>query len=222
MGTDQFDWKRMSFKGNKVWLQVDKEDNAIVKNGKVLIKYQKKQDYEYWVHEDTVKIIDPSTLKKKGTNRKTLKKKTHKSPESDQKKYLVPDGGISVYTDGATSGNPGPSGIGVVLRFKDHIKEISENIGIATNNIAELKAIQAGLLEIKNKDLPVRLFTDSGYSYGLLVLGWKAKKNVELVQTIKTLMKQFKDLKLIKVKGHAGIPDNELADTLATSAVNKG
>ncbi|MEA3417444.1 MAG: RNase H family protein, partial [Thermodesulfobacteriota bacterium] len=52
------------------------------------------------------------------------------------------DNTISIYTDGASSGNPGPSGIGILLRFKDHEKEISRNIGTATNNIAELEAIK--------------------------------------------------------------------------------
>ena len=84
---------------------------------------------------------------------------------------------IRIYADGASSGNPGPSGIGVLLRYREHEKEISRNIGLGTNNIAELEAIRTGLLEVKNPDLPVRVYTDSGYAYGLLTLGWKARKN---------------------------------------------
>jgi ribonuclease HI len=92
---------------------------------------------------------------------------------------------ICIFSDGASSGNPGPSGIGVLLRFGKHEKEISEYIGTATNNIAELKAIEAGLLAVKNTDLPVRIFTDSNYAYGVLALGWKARANRQIVESIK-------------------------------------
>ncbi len=107
----------------------------------------------------------------------------------------------------------------MVLRFGTHEKEISEYIGLATNNIAELKAIQAGLLAVKKTDLAVRIFTDSRYAYGVLALGWKAKANNEMVQSIKKTMEKFKNLKIVKVKGHAGDEGNERADFLATSAI---
>jgi len=126
---------------------------------------------------------------------------------------------VWVFTDGASSGNPGPSGIGVVLRFGEHSKEISEYIGVATNNVAELKAIQAGLSALKNKNLPVRIFTDSSYAHGVLVLGWKAKANNQIVESIKKMMKKFKNLQIIKVRGHTGDKGNERADFLATSAI---
>ena len=129
---------------------------------------------------------------------------------------------VCLFTDGASSGNPGPSGIGVLLRYGEHEKEISKYIGNATNNIAELKAIEAGLSALKNMDLPVRLFTDSKYAYGLLVLNWKARKNQEMVESIKKIMDGFKDLQIIKVKGHSGHPGNERADYLATSAIKQG
>ena len=117
--------------------------------------------------------------------------------------------------------SPGPSGIGVLLRFGDHEKEISEYIGPATNNIAELKAIQAGLQALKNTLLPVQIFTDSSYAYGVLALGWKARANLELVEAIKKTMKKFKDVRIFKVKGHAGHKYNERADFLATSAIKR-
>ena len=147
-----------------------------------------------------------------GKTRKTV------SPSSDLPDSEDPDC-IRIYADGASSGNPGPSGIGVLLRYREHEKEISRNIGLGTNNIAELEAIRTGLLEVKNPDLPVRVYTDSGYAYGLLTLGWKAKKNTELVSDIRMLMKRFKNLTFIKVKGHSGIEGNERADKLATSAI---
>jgi ribonuclease HI len=132
-----------------------------------------------------------------------------------------PKDAICIYTDGASSGNPGPSGIGILLRFGKHEKEISKNIGIATNNIAELEAIRTGLLAIKDTGLPIRVFTDSSYAYGILTQGWKARKNQNIIKSIKNIMLKFNDLKFIKVKGHAGYEGNERADFLATSAIKK-
>jgi len=217
-------WRRMAFKGNKVWMAVDEDRQPIEKNGKVLIKYQVDQDYEYWVYKNSVVPVEQrQTAPDKAVKsaRPPGKKSAGRENPADLRAVLDEDA-VLVFTDGASSGNPGPSGIGVLLRYRDNEKEISRYIGQATNNIAELSAIQAGLLEIKNKALPVRVFTDSGYAYGLLTLGWKPKKNMELVQSIKKLLSTFKDVKLIKVKGHAGMPENEKADQLAVAAVKQG
>ncbi|MCK4469395.1 MAG: ribonuclease HI, partial [Desulfobacterales bacterium] len=145
--------------------------------------------------------------------------KTKRKAEFDNE--AVNNNTIFIYTDGASSGNPGPSGIGILLRFKDHKKEISRNIGEATNNIAELEAIKTALLELKHYDYPVRVFTDSSYACGVLTLGWKARKNKELINSIKKLISKFSNLKLIKVKGHNGFDGNEKADFLATSAIRR-
>ena len=134
----------------------------------------------------------------------------------------LPDHCIKVYTDGASSGNPGPSGIGVLFLYGENRKEISFFIGRATNNKAELTAIKVGLEELKRFDLPVRVFSDSSYAIGLLAKGWKAKANQDLVFEIRSLMTKFSDLSFIKVKGHSGIKENEVADFLATSAIKKG
>ena len=91
---------------------------------------------------------------------------------------------------------------------------------MGTNNIAELEAIKTGLSEIKNPDLPVRIYTDSSYAMGLLTLGWKPKKNTALVLSIKDLIKKFKDIEFVKIKGHSGHIENEMADRLAVSAIN--
>jgi len=213
-------WKRMMFKGHKIWLRVDAHKRSIVENNKVLIKYQLDQDHEYRVPEKAVQPIDPKGLKTKARARKTDSEAPLHGP-APQPKALVPPGTIVVYTDGASSGNPGPSGIGVVLRFESRKKEISKDIGIATNNIAELMAIKTALEAIRTTDIPVQLYTDSKYCYGLLVLGWKAKRNEALVIAIRKLMKRFSNLEILKVAGHAGIADNERADHLARAGVNK-
>ena len=131
-------------------------------------------------------------------------------------------GAICIYTDGACSGNPGPAGIGVVMLYKGHRKEISRYIGLATNNIAELEAIKAGLESVRNPNLPIVLYTDSSYSLGLLTKGWKAKQNQELVQKVRLLVNRFKNLHFVKIKGHAGHPENERADRLAVQAIQTG
>jgi ribonuclease HI len=204
---DKPEWKRMRFKKNKVWLAVDRFGKPIEENGKVLIKYQLDQTHEYWVRKSNIKSLDSDPA-------------TTQQIENDPAVPQTGDiEGILIFTDGASSGNPGPAGIGVVLRFGKYEKEISEYIGLATNNIAELRAIQAGLLAVKKSDLPVRIFTDSRYAYGVLTLGWKARANNEIVQSIKKTMKKFKNLEIVKVKGHAGDKGNERADFLATSAI---
>ena len=208
-------WKRMQFKKNKVWVATNGSKKPIVKNGKVLIKYQIKQDYEYWVHEQNVVPIDTEQSKKSGKIKPAKKRKGKTKPFKEP----IPNDTVCIFTDGASSGNPGPSGVGVLLKYGEHEKEISKYIGIATNNIAELEAIKTGLLELKKTDTPVRIFTDSSYAYGLLALGWKAKKNQDIVKAIRETISKFKDLKLIKVKGHAGHAENERADFLATSAI---
>ena len=207
MAPDKPEWKRMRFKKNKVWLAVDGFGKPLEENGKVLIKYQLDQTHEYWVRKNNIKPLDsdPALTQE-------IKNDTTVDQTGDKE-------GILIFTDGASSGNPGPAGIGVVMRFGKYEKEISEYIGLATNNIAELKAIQAGLQAVKKTDLPVLIFTDSRYAYGVLTLGWKAKANREMVQSIKKKMTKFKNLKIVKIKGHAGDEGNEQADFLATSAI---
>ncbi|MGB2689870.1 MAG: ribonuclease H [Desulfobacterales bacterium] len=227
MTDDNINWKRMVFKKNKVWLATDQDQKPVTKNGKVLIRYQLDQDYEYWVLSKNINPID--SLQRKEKTKKGEKSTQKSSKQKDTKtksdtKFLIEtscDDAINIYTDGASSGNPGPSGIGVVMRFSNHEKEISRYIGITTNNMAELEAIRSGLMAVKNSNLPVRVFTDSRYAYGVLTQGWKAKKNQDIIESIKKILSKFNDLKFIKIKGHAGIEGNERADFLATSAIKK-
>jgi len=221
--TESGEWQRMWFKNNKVWMALDPKGAPLAKDGKVLIKYQLKQDYEYWVSRSNVDPIDSRPQEAPSRNRRNKRKTGSVKNESagadaawDEAAYRDK---ICVFTDGASSGNPGPAGIGVLLRYGEHEKEISKFIGNATNNIAELMAIRTGLSAVKNTTKPVRLFTDSEYAYGLLMLNWKAHKNQQMVASVKEAMARFRDLKIIKVKGHAGHPANERADFLATSAI---
>ncbi|MBU4469874.1 MAG: ribonuclease HI [Desulfobacteraceae bacterium] len=220
---DNQNWVRRMFRNNKVWMAVSPDGKALLKDGKVLLKYQLNQDYEYWVHEKSVQGIEDkgaspdqkkSSLKKPGGKIKASREKEPSTPNEEH-----PENTIYIFTDGASSGNPGPAGIGVVLKCGDLHKEISRYIGRATNNIAELEAIKTGLLAIKNPGFPVRVFTDSSYALGVIAKGWKPQKNQDLIQSILDLKNQFSDLAFIKVKGHSGHPENEAADRLATSAI---
>ena len=215
-------WKRMSFKGNKVWAEIDESGNLKAKNGKVLIKYNLKQNYQYLARLENLlpESQAVSSGKKSSASKKSGKKGNYSESDQDMDKSL-PENCIRIYTDGASSGNPGPAGIGVLLIYEENKKEISSFIGRATNNIAELTAVKVALQTVKKFDLPVRIFSDSSYVIGILTKNWKAQANQELIMEIKKLMKNFQDISFIKVKGHAGIKENEVADFLATSAIKK-
>ncbi len=131
---------------------------------------------------------------------------------------------IIIYTDGACHGNPGPMGIGVVILDRGERREVSEYLGEGTNNIAELTAILRALELVPESERgrPVLVHTDSAYALGLISMGWKPKKNIELVEELKRLAAKFPQLRMIKVAGHAGVSENERCDQLANAAVARG
>lgn len=137
---------------------------------------------------------------------------------------------ISIFTDGACSGNPGPGGWGAILRYKNHEKEISGCEKETTNNRMELLAVINALESLKTKCI-VDIFTDSQYIANAFNKGWLEKwqqngwktaakkpvKNKELwLRLVK--MAQKHDLNWNWVKGHAGHPENERCDQLAVAA----
>lgn len=127
---------------------------------------------------------------------------------------------LQVWTDGACTGNPGPAGAGALIRESGQVvHEISEYLGEGTNNIAELMAILLGLQAVDDRERPIDLMTDSSYCIGLLTKNWKAKANQELIAQVRGEVAKFKDLRFVKVPGHAGVPDNERADELAREAI---
>ncbi|MBC7959316.1 MAG: ribonuclease HI [Vallitaleaceae bacterium] len=145
---------------------------------------------------------------------------------------------IKIYTDGACRGNPGPGGYGVVLEYLDlkgqlHLKELSGGYKETTNNRMELMAVLKGL-ESLSKPCEVQVYTDSAYIVNAFNQGWlkswvangwsrgKKKepvKNEDLWRSILSLSSIHK-LELIWVKGHAGHPQNERCDELATGAAD--
>ncbi|RME24921.1 MAG: reverse transcriptase-like protein [Deltaproteobacteria bacterium] len=135
----------------------------------------------------------------------------------------LPDDAAVCFTDGACKGNPGPAGAGCVVRMPDGTRhEDWRALGTGTNNIGELTAIAMALdiLDREGFDGPVHVLTDSRYSKGVLVDGWKAKANQELVATVQDRLRR-RDVTLHWIAGHVGIPDNERADALANMGVDE-
>jgi len=129
-------------------------------------------------------------------------------------------GAVVAYADGACSGNPGPAGSGVyLLRPDGSRREEFIYLGVGTNNIAELTAILKAC-DAVDDDIPLVIHTDSQYSIGVLVKGWKAKANQELIASVKAAIARRDHFKLLYVAGHAGISGNERADQLAREAVS--
>lgn len=140
---------------------------------------------------------------------------------------------ITIYTDGACSGNPGPGGWGAVLIYNLHRKEISGGEKLTTNNRMELTALIKAL-EIVNQKCKINIFTDSKYLCDGINKGWaenwrknswkKSDKkpviNPDLWKTLLDLLQKHK-YKINWVKGHAGNPENELCDKLATDEIKK-
>lgn len=133
---------------------------------------------------------------------------------------------ITIYTDGAARGNPGPGGYGVVLLFKGHRKELSEGFRLTTNNRMELLAVIVGLEALTRKDLKIKIYSDSKYVVDAIEKGWiwnwqakrfKKKKNSDLWKRYIKLHKEF-NIEFHWVKGHADIPENERCDALAVEA----
>lgn len=140
---------------------------------------------------------------------------------------------IEIFTDGACSGNPGPGGWGVVLRYNGHEKELSGGEKETTNNRMELTAAIKGLSALK-EPCKVRLVTDSKYVADGITKGWaeswrknnwrKADKkpalNPDLWERLLDLI-VIHDVTIDWVKGHAGHPENERCDRLAVAFYQK-
>ena len=134
-----------------------------------------------------------------------------------------------MYTDGASRGNPGPGGYGVVLISGKLKKELSQGYRLTTNNRMELMGVIAGLEALKKTGLKITIYTDSQYIVKALNEGWlnkwmatnfsKGKKNKDLWVRFYNLYKQHQ-IKFVWVKGHAENMYNNRCDELATAAAD--
>ena len=139
---------------------------------------------------------------------------------------------ITIYTDGACSGNPGPGGWGAILMYKDNIKEISGGKKDTTNNVMELTAVIEALKLLKFP-CKVNLYSDSAYVVNAFLQNWvinwqknnwktSDKKDVKNKELWKELIElcNIHNVKFIKVKGHADNKYNNRCDELARNAIS--
>lgn len=140
---------------------------------------------------------------------------------------------VTLYTDGACSGNPGVGGWGAVLMFNGHEKRISGAEKETTNNRMEVFAVISGL-ECLKEPCEVTVYSDSAYTVNAFSNGWifdweksgwkradnKPVLNVDLWQRLLALTRVH-SVKFIKVKGHADNEYNNICDKLATDAIKK-
>lgn len=144
---------------------------------------------------------------------------------------------VTMYSDGAARGNPGPGGYGAILHYTGpsgqlHELELSQGYERTTNNRMELLGVIAGLESLK-RPCKVTVYSDSQYVVnafnqhwveGWLKRNWKnAKKEpVKNIDLWKRLLaaKEPHEVRFVWVRGHAGHPENERCDLLATSAAD--
>ncbi len=223
-------WRTMLLRGKRVFARCDEAGELHPDDGRIEIRYKPNDGRAYLAgvrnlepstdptvlpddHCGPAVRPDPKAKKAKGSKKKGPKAKAVPSsfPEEPE------EGAVIAYSDGACSGNPGPAGLGVVIRSAGKELRLGEYLGQGTNNIAELTAILRVLQEAPDGALTI--YTDSSYAIGLLTKGWKAKKNKELVAELRAAYDERPDTDLVYVPGHAGVHLNEIADDLAVAAV---
>jgi ribonuclease HI len=137
---------------------------------------------------------------------------------------------VTIYTDGACIGNPGPGGYGVVLLHQGDRQELSAGYRLTTNNRMEMMAAIAALEALSNPSV-VTLYSDSQYLINAMEKGWAKKwqangwkrnakemaKNPDLWERLLKLCQEHK-VKFIWVRGHSGNTENEKCDRLAVAA----
>ncbi len=133
---------------------------------------------------------------------------------------------VTIYTDGAAKGNPGPGGFGIVMKSGEHRREISQGFRKTTNNRMELLSVIVALEQLKQKPSQVTLHSDSKYVVDAVEKGWlfkwekkgfKDQKNPDLWKRFLRIYRQH-NVRFKWVKGHAGDPENERCDELAVDA----
>ena len=138
---------------------------------------------------------------------------------------------VTIYTDGACSGNPGPGGWGAILMYNGAQKEISGSNKETTNNIMEITAVLEAIKLLK-EECKVKIYSDSAYVVNAFNQGWiynwiknswktankEPVKNKELWEELYNLTKKH-DVEFVKVKGHSDNEFNNRCDYLATSEI---
>lgn len=241
-------WRKASFKGQEVWAEVNAAGALEVAGGRVGVRYSDKPGAKvYRAGASRVVLMSGAPIeagpaqtslpgvgsKKTGrgsgfgsAGRRTEAQAAQAAASAAaQIEALEREGEAAIcFTDGGCKGNPGPAGSGAVVRLPDGRRaEASLSLGRATNNIAELTAIQIALELLDEAGLApaakVVLFSDSKYARGVLTQGWKAKANPELIAGLRAALSARPGVELRWVAGHVGVADNERADALAGEGV---
>lgn len=163
------------------------------------------------------------------------KDKTRHKAASSSSRPVLPDvsskkDGVIIYTDGGCIRNPGPGGYGVLLIYDGHKKSESGGFRLTTNNRMELTACIVGLRLLKFR-CSVTLYSDSQYVVNGITKGWATRwrangwmrnatevaENADLWSELLDLCKKHR-VRFVWVRGHAGTPENEFCDQLATTA----
>jgi ribonuclease HI len=136
---------------------------------------------------------------------------------------------LTIYTDGASRGNPGPGGYGTILFWGGHRRELSAGYRYTTNNRMELMAVIAGLEALKKDNLRITIYSDSQYVVKAVEQGWLknwiatnfkgGKKNKDLWLHFNELAGK-NTIRFVWVRGHADNPHNNRCDELATAAAD--
>ena len=136
---------------------------------------------------------------------------------------------ITIYTDGASKGNPGPGGFGVVLISGAHRKELSEGFRLTTNNRMELLSVIVALEALKKEGHTATIYSDSKYVVDAVEKGWvfnwqkknfKGKQNADLWSRFLKIYPKNK-VKFVWLRGHNGSIENERCDELAVAAASE-
>jgi len=229
-------WRRCWFKSGKVWAECDAAGQLISREEKVVFAYKKGDKRTYstpaarlepiagGVAEEGDQAVMPGPSRGSPAAKNTRKKSGGRQASEEivggSQSDIVDPGAIHLWSDGACSGNPGPAGAGTVLLWGDRRKEMSTWLGDGTNNVAELVAVLQGLDSLK---APVKrklvVHTDSQYVIGVLVRGWKARANQELIAELRERLEVIPKVVWHWVRGHEGVELNERCDALARQAI---
>lgn len=230
-------WRRYRFKGRqKAWVRMDDGGEPLVQRGRIEVAFKRGDVRTYQAATGTIAPLEDAEEMSDAAweERRTeaavppSQPQAPDTPPEPEVPASPPKRGrrrrpaaVKIWTDGACFGNPGPSGAGALLVFKGRERELRLFLGEGTNNTAELEAIRMALVALKDRTIPVDLHTDSSYAIGVLTLGWRAKANREMIMEIRTLVRSFENLRILKVAGHAGIEENERVDQLAKRAITE-
>ncbi|MCX7807732.1 MAG: ribonuclease HI [Deltaproteobacteria bacterium] len=222
-------WKPCLLRGKRVWARCKPDGTLEVQDGRVEIRYAPKDGRAYRASPKNLVPIEGPMRSDDSFGLAEFVENQAREAKIEQailgafqclcrgeesKREVI------VYADGASSGNPGPAGIGVLIIDGEKCRELSEYLGITSNNVAELTAIRRALEALEGETRPVCLRTDSQYAIGVLQGGWKAKTHLGLIAEVQAAMRKLQ-VQLEHVRGHQGVWGNERADALARLAVRK-